>query len=330
VLPAGGTATSLAPHFSLSIDPSACASVVLFDLELRYGGSVRHTSFSARVGSEQPLAGLDYDFESAAGWTSDLGSASKGPWTREDPSGVSSTGGLSNPEDDTSPPPGVACWVTGSGGGNPNSNDVDGGSTYLTSPSFGAPHIYELSLTYDRWYYDDSAGGDSFKAEWSANGGASWTLVEQRVTPTGGWAPFAIDLLTLGAPSADMRLRFTATDGSTDSVVEAAVDEVHLGGMWIDCQPFTPPPALAPNPVGDSLRLSPDPGGHVVLTWEAPPVDAGHDEATLYRVERAPAAQGPWSEAGTASSTRWIDVDALVADDLRLYRVIAENSGGTE
>jgi hypothetical protein len=330
-LPAHGTATTLAPYFSLSVDPAACSAFADFDLELRYGTSVRRSSFRVRVGTELPLSGLDYDFESAAGWTSDPGTSSRGAWVREDPVGVSITGGLSNPENDTTPAPGVACWVTGSGGGGANSNDVDGGSTYLYSPIFGSAYIYELSLAYDRWYYDDSASSDSFRAEVSNNAGASWVLLEQRVSPTtGGWAPFAANLMALLAPSDAMRLRFTATDGGTDSVVEAAVDEVHLAGMWVDCQSYTPPAMLPPNPVGDTLRVAKNLAGHVVLTWDAPPVDGGHDAATLYRVERGPDPQGPLVEVGSATSTAWVDVDALHSPDSHYYLVGAENGGGSE
>lgn len=329
-LPARGTASSIAPHVSLSVAPSACATIAVFDLEFRYGTSVRRSSFSVRIGTERPLAGLDFDFETAAGWTASLGTATRGAWTREDPVGVSVTGGMSNPEDDTTPAPGVACWVTGSGGGGPSSNDVDGGSTTLTSPRFGQPHIQTMSVAYDRWYYDDSASSDSYKAEVSNNGGASWALLEQRVSPTNGWGRFTADLIALLPPSDDMRLRFTATDGGTDNVVEAAVDEVHISGLWVDCQSYTPPVVPSPNPVGNSLRVASDPDGAVVLTWAAPPADAGHGAATLYRIARAAAPQGPWGEAGSATSTRWVDVDALAAAASFSYRVTAENSGGTE
>jgi hypothetical protein len=224
----------------------------------------------------------------------------------------------------------VLCWVTGSGGGSANTNDVDGGSTYLYSPIFGEPYLFELTLAYDRWYYDDSASSDSLKVEVANNGGTSWTLLEQRVSPTNGWANFSANLMPLLAPSETMQVRFTATDGGTDNVVEAAVDEVHIHGKWVDCQSYTPPSTLVPNAVGNSLRVARGDGGHVVLSWTAPPVDAGHGAATLYRVARATAPQGPWTEAGSATSTSWVDVDALRASDSYYYRVTAGNSGGHE
>jgi hypothetical protein len=82
--------------------------------------------------------------------------------------------------------------------------------------------------------------------------------------------------------------------------------------------------------VGNTLRLARGAGSHAVLTWTAPPVDAGHGPATLYRITRASVPQGPWIEVGSATSTLWVDVDALGAADSFYYRVIAENSGGTE
>ena len=67
-----------------------------------------------------------------------------------------------------------------------------------------------------------------------------------------------------------------------------------------------------------------------MLSWTAPPVDAGHGAATLYRIVRANSPQGPWIEAGSATSTGWVDVDALTAAAPYFYRVTAENSGGIE
>jgi hypothetical protein len=73
-----------------------------------------------------------------------------------------------------------------------------------------------------------------------------------------------------------------------------------------------------------------DPGGHAVLSWQAPPVDASHGPATLYRIERAPDPEGPWTEVGSATSTSWFAIDALTQAESWHYRVTAENSGGIE
>jgi len=108
------------------------------------------------------------------------------------------------------------------------------------------------------------------------------------------------------------------------------VDEVHVSGSWVDCQSFTPPASLPPNEVGNTLRLARDGAGHAVLTWTAPPVDPGHGAATLYRIVRSSVPEGPRPEVGSATSTRWVDVDALGTPDPYFYLVTAENSGGSE
>ena len=162
----------------------------------------------------------------------------------------------------------------------------------LLSPPFGRPHMLSMTLRYDRWYYDVSSG-NTLRVEVSNDGGANWTLLEQLIYDDGGWVSQGYDLFALLPPSDDMRLRFRADDDFSDDAVEAAVDEVHIEGVWVSCQPFTPPAMMRPNPVGNSLRVSADPAGHAVLTWTAPPVDAGHDAATLYRIARGRGAAGP-------------------------------------
>jgi subtilisin family serine protease len=331
-VPARGTAENDAPDFSLTVDPSACATIAIFDLELRFEGRIRRLSFLARVGTVEPIDILSDDFESDLGWTSDPGPTTQGAWVREDPIGVlDGRGQTSNPENDTSDP-GVTCWVTGNGELNgkkdENNNDVDGGAAMLLSPPFGELHMLALNLSYDRWYYDNSLGGDLFRAEVSNDGGSTWTVLEELINSSGGWGTQTADLFALLSPTDDMRLRFVVQDGATDTAVEGAVDEVRIDAIWVHCDDYVPPGALAPNPVGDTLAVGLDPGGHTVLTWDAPAVDAGHDEATLYRIERATLPDGVFTEAGSATVARWVDVDALDVPSSFYYRIRAENSGG--
>ncbi len=325
-VPAGGLAASEAPHFSLSIDPSLCSTLIVFNLELRFDGLVRNLPFAARVGDVEPLALLSDDFETDQGWVSDPGTATFGQWVREDPIGTTNGGDPANPEDDSSDP-GVTCWVTGNGGSN---NDVDGGEVVLLSPIFGAPYLRSLQLSYDHWYYDDAFGGDSFKSFFSVDGGQNWTLVQYIVSPTDGWEPYDADLFELLPVSETMQLKFVVTDGSDNTPVEGAVDEVHVDGIWVHCQDHVEPIAQAPNPVGNTLLGGKHPGGHVELSWQAPPVDPTHDAATRYRFERADSPAGPFLEIGVPTAIETVDVDALTGGGAYYYRVRAENSGGVE
>jgi subtilisin family serine protease len=332
-LPARGTATSNAPHYSLSIDPTACSTVAVFDLELRYDGEVRRSSFAVRVGEPETVVLLDDDFEADLGWTTDDGTSTQGFWVREDPIGVLDyQSRLSNPEDDTSDP-GVTCWVTGNGEltgkKDENNNDVDDGQVTLTSPYFGRLYMLSLDLSYDRWYYDVGAG-NRFTVEVSNDGGFGWSTIEERIYGNGGWQTNIVDLFALLPPTDDMLLRFIVEDTGDDDAVEGAVDEVLIEGIWVNCQPHDPPAMLPPNGVGNTLMVDVDTDGHAVLTWDAPPVDGGHDAATLYRVERAVMTTGSFAEAGSATVTRWADIDALSAPESYFYTVRAENSGGPE
>ena len=56
------------------------------------------------------------------------------------------------------------------------------------------------------------------------------------------------------------------------------------------------------NGKGDTLEISVDPGGHTVLSWQTPAVDGGHDPATLYRIDRATSADGPFTETDSITS----------------------------
>ena len=330
-VPAGGTATNGVPNFSLTVDPATCTSVVHFDLELRYAGSARRSTFQVRIGDLVTGPMLSDDFESDLGWTADPGTATDGFWVREDPNGKQdSQSRPTNPEDDTSDP-GTTCWVTGNAsGGNADGDDVDGGQVVLLSPPFGENHVLSLGMTYDRWFYDNESSANYMWIDVSNNGGLDWTNVETIVYGYGGWQAKTADLLALITPTDDMRLRVVVEDGGTDGTLEGAIDEVHIDGVWGVCEDYTPPTALAPNPVGDTLHIEADPRGHTVLTWDAPVVDGSHDAATVYYIERAISPAGPFTDAGSATITRWTGVDALGAADSFYYRVRAENAGGSE
>jgi subtilisin family serine protease len=333
-VPALGTAESLDPHYSLTLDPDTCAATITFNLELRFGGEVHLSTFNVRVGDASPILFLNHDFETVQGWTPDPGTGTHGFWVREDPDpSRDASQRYANPGDDTTPDPGTHCWVTGNGGSlfDPTANDVDGGTVTLTSPPFGSANMITLDLTYDLWYYGRAnPPGDSVRVELSNDGGANWTLIEELTEANGGWYSRTFDLTPLLPPTDDMRVRLAATDADPDGVVETAIDEVSVSGLLVDCNDHTPTPAQPPNPVGDTLVLGKDPGGHVVLVWDAPPVDGGHDPATLYRIDREASPTGAFGEVGSATTTTWLHVDALTTSGDSYYLVRAENSGGGE
>ncbi|MGE3108597.1 MAG: GC-type dockerin domain-anchored protein [Phycisphaerales bacterium] len=215
-------------------------------------------SFSSTSATSSSVAFSD-DVETNQGWQLGVAgdSASTGIWVRGDPIGTGA-----QPEDDHTPAPGVNCFFTGQGtsGGGVGQNDIDGGTTTLVSPTFDLSGATGSRVAYWRWY--SNVGGaapnaDTFVIDISNNNGASWTNVEV-VGPAGpetegGWYfhEFVVDSFV--APTAQMRLRFVASDLGSGSVVEAAVDDFVV--TTFGC---TPPPACPADYNNDGSVTSQD------------------------------------------------------------------------
>jgi Zn-dependent metalloprotease len=174
---------------------------------------------------------LTADFESgAAGWARTGGNATTGLWEVGNPNGSAA-----QPEDDHTPAPGVNCWFTGqaAAGAAVGTNDVDGGSTLLESPVFDLAGTTGARISYWRWYSNTQGGApnaDTFVIEISNNGGTSWVNFEN-VGPAGpeadgGWFRRERLVSEVITPTANMKLRFNASDLGTGSIVEAALDDV--------------------------------------------------------------------------------------------------------
>jgi hypothetical protein len=186
---------------------------------------------SATVGEDTVV--FNDTFEANLGWTvqNDAGLTS-GAWTRVDPNGTAA-----QPEDDHTAA-GTLCYVTGQGtaGGGLGDADIDGGATRLISPVFDASGASEVIISYWRWYNNTAgagAGADTMVIDLSSNNGSAYTTIETigpTTQNTGGWLFSEVRLSNFPAIARtnQMRLRFTASDLGTGSLVEAAVDDVQI------------------------------------------------------------------------------------------------------
>jgi hypothetical protein len=175
-------------------------------------------------------------FEDAGdnGWARDVAgdTATAGLWNRMDPEQTQNTGGdIAQPEDDFTDD-GSLCWVTdGAAGSSLGANDIDGGATSLLTPVFDLSDLDNANVSYARWYSNHTGATpntDTMVVEISDDAGASWTLLET-VGPTeqadGGWFTASFDIGSVVSLTSTVQLRFTASDVSPGSIVEAAIDD---------------------------------------------------------------------------------------------------------
>jgi len=167
------------------------------------------------------LAFLD-NFETDLGWFI-FGDAVAGQWQR----GVPIGGGLRG-DPPTDADGSGQCYLTENAPGN---SDVDGGSTFLLSPSLDASGAGDPFISYYIWYSNDlgTTIDDVMTVEISGDDGTTWTLLEQLPVSTSGWEHRLLRVADHIAPTSTMRVRFTASDLGGGSIVEAGVDGVAIG-----------------------------------------------------------------------------------------------------
>ncbi len=207
----------------------------------------------------------------SAGWTVGApgDNATSGIWTLVNPIGTQA-----QPEDDSTPAPGVNCWITGQCSGPGCSpcalgcNDVDGGTTTLTSPIYDLTGATQATVKYDRWYTNNTGAEpnqDFWVVDVSNNGGTTWTNVEDTLVSEASWTSISVDIDALFGTPGQVRLRFRAADLNPGSLVEAGVDEIRIladfGVTSVDeIAPAASSIAFAlspnqPNPFGAATRI---------------------------------------------------------------------------
>jgi len=189
-----------------------------------------------QVGGQQVVL-LEDDLESETGWETDStqDSATDGFWERVDPNAVSFNGFELQPEDDHTPGAGVLCYITGNDppGSPMGTDDVDGGSTTLFSPWIDISATSEVFLTYYRWFSSGySPADDLWKVE-ATGDGATWVELESTSLSNRMWLARTFLLDDYLENHNQVRLRFSAEDGGTDSCVEAGVDDLSVVGLSI-------------------------------------------------------------------------------------------------
>ena len=148
-----------------------------------------------------------------------------GRWAVGTPDGLSDRNDPANDYDGSG-----RCFLTGPGTGN---TDIDGGCTSLISPRFTNNNLTEC--TWAHWFHNGGGedAGDVFTVEVSNDDGQNWFLVEVFGPDTdadGGWVESSFKLSDYFNSNGSLnRVKFTACDVGSGSIVEAAVDQFSTG-----------------------------------------------------------------------------------------------------
>lgn len=176
----------------------------------------------ATIAVGEEIVALEEDFESPGpGWTTS-GTVTAGAWEL----GVPVNLGRGDPPADYDGS--GRCWLTENDPADENS-DVDDGCTILTSPAFDASTGGTLSYAY---WLDSGPGiisSDFLSVEVATDDPpTNWTEVRNYTSPAFAWRTDSIEIGSEVPATSTLRLRFTACDNGTPSVIECGLDAMSI------------------------------------------------------------------------------------------------------
>lgn len=166
------------------------------------------------------------EFALDLGWTIS-GDAETGEFELADPEESTYQGNASTPENDILGDIGTRCYVTGNGGGNGGANDVDNGTTRVTSPVFDLTGITNPMVSYRTFFFNEGGNGNPNDAlKIYLTDGAQTVLIQEVDNSASSWSP--VQELTVAdfiTPGANMQIIFETEDlQGSGHIVEALFD----------------------------------------------------------------------------------------------------------
>ncbi|MEO5675479.1 MAG: choice-of-anchor B family protein [Chitinophagales bacterium] len=207
------------------------------------------------------------DFILDLGWE-ESHTSTTGFWTRCEPKGTYSFNTPINPETDIAGDWGDHCYVTGNGGGGIGDDDVDNGSTTLTSPVFDLTNYSDATVKFYAWFANTGGqGSPNDTLDVYITDGNSTVLVLQINEDNfseSEWNYHEFHVNDFIVPNATMQMKFKALDKDPGHVTEAGIDyfriDDELGNEVKGIAPGAPYLSAYPNPFSDQSLVTFDLG----------------------------------------------------------------------
>ncbi|MBL7828947.1 MAG: carboxypeptidase regulatory-like domain-containing protein, partial [Saprospiraceae bacterium] len=169
------------------------------------------------------------DFELDYGWESTGTAPGVGHWVLGEPEGTYTNQGTTtvNPEFDMNTDNNDQCYMTGNGGGQAGSNDVDEGNVVLTTPPMVLGQYQSAKLSFYYWFFNyfpqNQPANDKFIVNAISNG-QTVNLLTQNVSASQWRFSGEIPLENYITLSDEVRIEFITADDNPGHWVEAAID----------------------------------------------------------------------------------------------------------
>ena len=202
------------------------------------------------------------DFIVDLGWTVE-GDATTGMWTRGEPVGTGFGNNILNPDEDIPNDVGDFCYVTGNGGGDAGTDDVDDGSTILTSPMMDLTTMENPTMNYNLWFVNGGGQGapDDMLTVRVTNGKDEITLETLDAnSPASEWITRSeFNLTGMIEITSTMQLIVETGDLGNGHLVEAGIDAFEVTDGQGPSSSVEIDPSISlnafPNPFTDQVTL---------------------------------------------------------------------------
>ncbi|MFK7806855.1 MAG: T9SS type A sorting domain-containing protein, partial [Saprospiraceae bacterium] len=242
------------------------------------------------------------------------GNAETGIWERGDPIGTTSQGTVYNPGSDVGADIGGLCYVTGNGGQDAGTDDVDDGNTVLTSPTMDLTDYINPEISFWAWFVNGGGNGNpNDELVVRLNNGSSTVEILTINDNTTGWAgPFTY-MVEENFISDDMTIEFETADAAgSGHLLEVGVDF-----FQVQASAFV----SSNNTVTTDYKMVAQPNpfaGQVNITYELPTTATNGQLLVYNALGQLVTTKNLNSGAGT------IEIEELTANGLYLIQIEAD------